>query len=187
MLFLHDNNIVHGDLKAANVLLADSDRDRRGYEAKVTDFGFSRILAKSHTTKTYGTVTHQPPELLSEGVLSQSADVFAFGMLMWEVYVADGVFKDLSDSEVIVKVTRDGLRPIFPPGCPGSYQALAERLWADKPEDRLPMSEVEAELDKIQLTLNPQGPDSPPLVVPGELPPLLRRAVLARNMAGGSK
>ena len=206
MLYLHDNKIIHGDLKAANILLSDSQRDRRGYEAKVTDFGefhqslkavsstltlilfnpcpagFSRILAKSHTTKTYGTVTHQPPELLSEGVLSQSADVFAFGILMWEVYVADGVFKDLSDSEVIVKVTRDGIRPIFPPGCPGSYQALAERLWAEKPEDRLLMSEVEAELDKIQLTLNPRGQDSPPLVVPGELPPLLRRAVMSKNL-----
>ena len=182
MLFLHDNHIIHGDLKSANVLLSDSSRDRRGYEAKVTDFGFSRVLAKSHTTKTYGTVTHQPPELLSQGLLSQSTDVFAFGILMWEVYVADGVFKDLSDSEVIVKVTRDGIRPTFPPGCPGSYRALAERLWSEKPDDRLPMSEVESELEKIQLALTPLGQDSPSLVVPGELPPLLRRTVLARNV-----
>ena len=39
MLYLHDNGIIHGDLKSANVLLSDSTRDRRGYEAKVTDFG----------------------------------------------------------------------------------------------------------------------------------------------------
>lgn len=182
ILYLHDNEIIHGDLKSANILLSDSTRDRRGYEAKVTDFGFSRVLSKSHTTKTYGTVTHQPPELLSEGQLSPAVDVFAFGILMWEVYVADGVFKDLSDSEVILKVSRDGLRPIFPPGCPGGYQTLAARLWEDKPEDRLTMDEVEEELDKIQMTLNPLGEDSPPLIVPGDLPPVLRRAVAARSL-----
>ena len=127
-------------------------------------------------------MTHQPPELLSEGLLSPTADVFAFGILMWEVYVADGVFKDLSDSEVIVKVTRDGLRPNFPPGCPEGYQTLAERLWAQKPEDRLSMVDVELELDKIQVSLNPLGEDSPPLIVPGELPPLVKRAVATRAL-----
>ena len=63
-------------------------------QAKVTDFGFARVVARNHVyTKTYGTVTHQPPELLEKGVLSFATDVFALGVLMWEVYMAQGVFK----------------------------------------------------------------------------------------------
>ena len=36
-------------------------------------------------TETVGTVTHQPPELLREGLLTPAADVWAFGVLLWSV------------------------------------------------------------------------------------------------------
>jgi serine/threonine protein kinase len=69
LIFLHEHNILHGDLKAANVLLASSDEDRRRWIAKVADFGLARVLKdKSHIkTQTFGTVTHMPPELLAKG------------------------------------------------------------------------------------------------------------------------
>lgn len=59
------------------------------------DFGFSRVISStSHVhTKTFGTVTHQPPELLSSGLLTPAADVYGFAMVMWEVYMAQGLFK----------------------------------------------------------------------------------------------
>jgi hypothetical protein len=49
-------------------------------------------------------VTHQPPELLEKGLLTSSADVYSLGMLMWETYMAQGLYKDLSDGEVVAKV-----------------------------------------------------------------------------------
>lgn len=58
----------------------------------MSDFGLSRVLSNNRTqikTQTFGTVTHMPPELLSKGILAPSADVFAMGVLMWEVYSAD--------------------------------------------------------------------------------------------------
>lgn len=71
---------------AANVLMAESEMDRRGWESKVTDFGFARVVATNHVhTKAYGTVTHMPPELLEKGLLTTATDVFSLGMLMWEV------------------------------------------------------------------------------------------------------
>ena len=36
-------------------------------------------------TRTYGTVTHMSPELLLEGRLSKAADVYSFGVLLWQV------------------------------------------------------------------------------------------------------
>ena len=50
---------------------------------QVSDFGLSRVFTGSTgiATETYGTVTHMPPELLSEGRLTRGADVYAFGVL----------------------------------------------------------------------------------------------------------
>lgn len=50
-----------------------------GFVAKVADFGLSKALKEGqthHSTKTVGTVTHQPPELLRSGKLTLSGDVY---------------------------------------------------------------------------------------------------------------
>ncbi|GFH13635.1 protein kinase domain-containing protein [Haematococcus lacustris] len=120
LIFLHEHKILHGDLKAANVLLASDESDRRGWIAKVADFGLARVLKdKNHIkTQTFGTVTHMPPELLAKGTLSPSSDVYAVGVLMWELFTAEKVFKQLSDSEVILAVVTKKARPTFPSDCP---------------------------------------------------------------------
>ena len=57
---------------------------------QVADFGLSRQAGcDSVDTDTYGTVTHMPPELLMEGKLTKSADVYAFGVLLWELYTGE--------------------------------------------------------------------------------------------------
>lgn len=61
---------LNAAVQAANVLLSSAEQDRRGFVAKVSDFGLSRVLGgnKNHIkTQTFGTVTHMPPELLSKG------------------------------------------------------------------------------------------------------------------------
>lgn len=37
-------------------------------------------------TNSYGSVTHMPPELLGEGLLSKAADVYSLGVLLWQMY-----------------------------------------------------------------------------------------------------
>ena len=57
------------------------------YIMQIADFGLSRhASATTVDTETYGTVTHMPPELLMDGKLTKSADVYAFGVLLWEMY-----------------------------------------------------------------------------------------------------
>jgi serine/threonine protein kinase len=94
---------MHGDLKPQNVLLKTAAADRRGYVCKLADFGLSRMLQETEThvnTGSYGTVTHAAPELLSEGRLTKSSDVFAFGMLLWELVTGQRLFRDMHHMQV---------------------------------------------------------------------------------------
>ena len=73
MAFLHGRGVVHGDLTGGNVLLATDENSPSGVVAKIADFGLARAMdVKSKIeTRTYGTVTHMPPELLEKGIFSK--------------------------------------------------------------------------------------------------------------------
>lgn len=94
MTYLHSAGIVHGDLCGGNILLTtDDSAGPLGLTAKVCDFGLSREMSlKSRVeTMTYGTVSHMPPELLSLGLLSSAADVYAFGVILNELYCGEHI------------------------------------------------------------------------------------------------
>ena len=56
LCYLHNKDILHGDLCSGNILLSTASRDKRGFVAKVADFGLSRAISTTVTTATYGTV-----------------------------------------------------------------------------------------------------------------------------------
>ncbi|KAJ1569809.1 hypothetical protein HK096_001133, partial [Nowakowskiella sp. JEL0078] len=99
MNFLHSRRkqVLHGDLKAANILL-----DKHN-TIKISDFGFARLkqsstilelshsqgssslLLASHQTKGGGTFFWMAPERLTGGDLTPAVDIYAFGMTCWEI------------------------------------------------------------------------------------------------------
>ena len=73
LAYLHAQKVVHGDLKAHNVLLKSTSADERGFYCKVGDFGLSRMMLNNKTqieTFTCGTVRYMPPELLRDGLMT---------------------------------------------------------------------------------------------------------------------
>ncbi|WIA36802.1 hypothetical protein OEZ86_008057 [Tetradesmus obliquus] len=116
---IHSRNIVHGDLNARNVLVRSNAAAAAGLTAKLADFGLSRAM-KQHqthrTTKTWGTMSHMPPEVLKEGRMSPAMDVYAFGVMMWEAATGKTAFKELHYGSFYQAIVLQGLRPAMPAG-----------------------------------------------------------------------
>jgi serine/threonine protein kinase len=78
----HKLNIMHRDLKPANVLIGD-DRVLR-----LTDFGMAHVGSKERVTSTdaiIGTIDYLPPEAFTGGAMDSRSDIWAFGVMLFEM------------------------------------------------------------------------------------------------------
>lgn len=87
MVHLHCAHVIHGDLKPANVLLMNSRKDRRGFVAKVSDFGLAQYCPAAGIVKDapWGTLVFMAPERFRLNMLSPASDVWSFGVMLVRV------------------------------------------------------------------------------------------------------
>jgi serine/threonine protein kinase len=135
MVFLHNSGVVHRDLKSLNVLL-----DAEG-RAKIADFGLSAFkdTHSTHATSAVGTAAWAAPEVLmqEENVFRNSADVFSFGVIVWEVFSGQAPWTDCAmEGQVIVRVCMQNRRLELPEDpqlahpCPADVRALMASCFA---------------------------------------------------------
>ncbi|KAG1674214.1 hypothetical protein FOA52_013834 [Chlamydomonas sp. UWO 241] len=139
-MHLHMLNLVHGDLKTRNVLLRASPSEPCGFISKLADFGMSMMMDTHEQThkscRPQGTPSHMAPELIVDGRQSKAADVYAFGIMMWEVYTRENAYQDVTSAMLPYRVAHEALRPVFPPHAPPGYIKIASQCWAALPNDR---------------------------------------------------
>lgn len=151
LCYLHSCRLLHGDLTSNNILLTTSDKDKRGFTAKVCDFGLSKTIEGQESIKTHtlGTITHMPPEQISEGTMSMAADVYAFGVIMWEMYMGQRPWMGLSHSQIITAVS-SGKQLQLGPNAPSTLKKFVAKCLAMKPAERPTFTQVIKDLEELE-------------------------------------
>ncbi|KFP43457.1 Tyrosine-protein kinase BTK, partial [Chlamydotis macqueenii] len=133
MEYLESKQFLHRDLAARNCLVND-----QGI-VKVSDFGLSRYVLDDEYTSSMGSkfpVRWSPPEVLLYSKFSSKSDVWAFGVLMWEVYSLGKMpYERFNNNETTEHVIQ-GLRLYRPQQASERIYAIMYSCWHEKAEER---------------------------------------------------
>lgn len=144
MNYLHQNNIIHRDLKAANLLMDENE------VVKVADFGVARVKSQSGVmTAETGTYRWMAPEVIEHKPYDHKADVFSFGIVLWELLTGKLPYEYLTPLQAAVGVVQKGLRPTIPKNSQPKLAELLERCWQQDPALRPDFSEIIEILQQI--------------------------------------
>ena len=157
MLYLHEAQppILHRDLKSLNLLLMDQVNGQNDFVlVKVTDFGIARILDEvaPRITMQVGTCHWMAPEVMNSQPYSFPADVYSFGIVLWEIAARETPYKDLKPYEIPDRVLK-GVRPDLnkiSPGVPPAIKDLIALCWDQSPQNRPTFRQIIGILEQIQ-------------------------------------
>ncbi|KIJ52448.1 hypothetical protein M422DRAFT_243231 [Sphaerobolus stellatus SS14] len=141
--YLHQEAIVHGDLRARNVLVSDSGIPY------LCDFGLSRVLHEQYgltTSQPVGSIRWMAPERFKVKA-SKASDVWAYGMTLLEIISGNPPFVEIcADLHVYARLNEGGKpsRPsaIDAPELTENLWNICLRCWIDEPDSRIAMSSI---------------------------------------------
>ncbi len=133
----HDAKLIHGDIKPANLMLEP------GGQVRIMDFGLARKIDPQATEsvvfdQTEGTIAYLAPELMMGSTLSPQSDVYALGVVMYELLTGTRPFSHLSGLALAAAHIQSSskLWPFGSDASPG-VTALVRAMTARQPEERL--------------------------------------------------
>uniref|UniRef100_A0A8D0XJI1 Tyrosine-protein kinase n=1 Tax=Sus scrofa TaxID=9823 RepID=A0A8D0XJI1_PIG len=139
MEYLEKKNFIHRDLAARNCLVGEN------HLVKVADFGLSRLMTGDTYTAHAGAkfpIKWTAPESLAYNKFSIKSDVWAFGVLLWEIATYGmSPYPGIDLSQVYELLEKD-YRMERPEGCPEKVYELMRACWQWNPSDRPSFAEI---------------------------------------------
>ncbi|KAK9826346.1 hypothetical protein WJX74_010980 [Apatococcus lobatus] len=149
--YLHQRSIIHLDLKADNIFLEGPLLTSNGADVdeavgvKIADFGLSTTLQPGQTSVAVnqgrGTDSHMAPEVRRGGNVSTSADIWSFGVLLWELVHQRPPGPDDS--------TGSNRVPIVPPDCQAAWAVIMKKCLRIRASERPDASQLVQELQQL--------------------------------------
>jgi serine/threonine protein kinase len=159
MKYLHEQDIVHGDLNATNILINRvpiPEMEEAGYvQAKVAGFG---VFGEPRT----GRAGWMAPELFEEQNPQpnqeqfMASDIYSYAVTCFEILTSKSPFAEAENQADVRAAVKEGKRPHLPDSLPTSLRSLIRRCWDADASNRPSFSEICAELRqcKCDLMLN---------------------------------
>ena len=139
MDYLHKVNVVHRDLKTANLLMDENE------VVKVADFGVARVKSTDGTPMTAETGTYRwmAPEVIAHQHYTHKCDVFSYGILLWELVSGGDIpYSGYTPLQAAVGVVQRGLRPTVPQTCHPVVAQVMQYCWQPDPNARPEFEQV---------------------------------------------
>ncbi|KAN0024110.1 hypothetical protein ACTFIV_008506 [Dictyostelium citrinum] len=145
VIYLHNSTpvILHRDLKSHNLLVDEN------WKVKVADFGLSTIEQQGATMTACGTPCWTSPEVLRSQRYTEKADVYSFGIILWECATRQDPYFGIPPFQVIFAVGREGMRPPVPQNGPPKYIQLLIDCLNENPSHRPTMEQCLERLESI--------------------------------------
>ncbi|XP_050728348.1 serine/threonine-protein kinase TNNI3K-like isoform X2 [Eriocheir sinensis] len=149
MHYLHTlpQPIIHRDLNSHNILLSSDCR------ARVADFGESRFVRniyEENMTKQPGNLRWMAPEVFTQCTwYSIKADVFSFGLCLWELLASELPFAHLKPAAAAADMAYKHSRPPLDLSFPMEVSVLLEKSWSKIPEERPDFEQIIEELESL--------------------------------------
>lgn len=147
--FLHNNKMFHRNICSSNILFDDE------RHVKISGFGIAKFSydPKSYKTgdKPKGTSAWLAPELnvARDPPYSNKSDVYAYGVVLWELAAQALPYKGKDDEE-IAELVDEGEHDPIPKDTPAEFAELIEACWAMDPKDRPETQEIKEKLDVLR-------------------------------------
>lgn len=146
LAYVHEQGIVHRDVKPANVLL-----DEKG-DAHLADFGIARLVDTTGMTATgftLGTPAYLAPEQVQGANVGPPADVYALGLVLLECLTGRRAFEGTASEITAARLHRD---PVIPGGIDTFWREVLGSMTRRQAADRLPAEQVASRLSIRALT-----------------------------------
>ncbi len=157
----HQKGIIHRDLKPVNIMIVPDVEASGGERAKVLDFGLAKVMVPesesdasglTHTGTILGTPAYMAPEQCrSARAVDDKSDVYALGIILYEMLSSDIPFDAETDAELLSMHMYKDPPPLREkaPGVAPALAALVQAMLAKQQTDRPSAAEVASELARI--------------------------------------